>query len=224
MDDASYASVFEPVVSKVMATFQPGAVVLCCGADSLSGDRVGCWNLSIKGHAACLEHMQTYNVPLLVLGGGGYTIRNVSRCWAYETARLLGKDIADDMPWHEYMDYYCPEYKLHIPVSNMQNENSRASLEKKTQKILQQLSQLEFAPNVQMQTGQPGTRRTPDALFAGDDSDADEADEDVRAPRKKASHLAEFFDTDGEAHDRMDTDKLTVKDFEEPPSDDDEGL
>ena len=56
MDDASYSSIFKPVVTKVMATFQPGAVVLCCGADSLSGDRVGCWNLSIRGHAACLEH------------------------------------------------------------------------------------------------------------------------------------------------------------------------
>ena len=72
-----------------MAHFQPGAVVLCCGADSLSGDRVGCWNLSIRGHAQCLEYMKSFNVPLLVLGGGGYTIRNVSRCWAFETARLL---------------------------------------------------------------------------------------------------------------------------------------
>ena len=33
--------------------------------------------------------MKSFNLPLLVLGGGGYTIRNVSRCWAFETARLL---------------------------------------------------------------------------------------------------------------------------------------
>ena len=82
MDDQAYQFIFKPVVDKVMESFRPGTVVLCCGADSLSGDRVGCWNLSIKGHAACLEHMKTFNVPLLVLGGGGYTIRNVSRCWA----------------------------------------------------------------------------------------------------------------------------------------------
>ena len=136
MDDASYMSVFKPVVSKVMASFQPESVVLCCGADSLSGDRVGCWNLSVKGHAACLEHMKTYNVPLLVLGGGGYTIRNVSRCWAYETALLTGQEVSDDMPWHEYMGYYAPEYKLHPPVSNMENHNSRESLETKTQDLL----------------------------------------------------------------------------------------
>ena len=49
-----------------------------------------------------------------------------------------------------------------------------------------------------MQTGQPGTRRNPDALFSGDGSDSDECDADVRLPRGKRCHLAEFFDKDGE--------------------------
>jgi histone deacetylase 1/2 len=34
-------------------------------------------------------------VPLLCLGGGGYTMRNVSRCWCYETGRLIGIDLDD---------------------------------------------------------------------------------------------------------------------------------
>jgi len=197
-------------------------VVLCCGADSLSGDRVGCWNLSIKGHAACLEHMKTFNVPLLVLGGGGYTIRNVARCWAYETAKLLDQHISDNVPWHEYMEYYAPDYKLHVPVSNMENDNSREALEKQTAKMFEALSALEHAPSVQIQTGNPGTRRNPDGLTTFDDSD-DETDMDTRPARGKRCHLAEYFDDDGEGHDRLDTDKLGLKDFEEPPSDD-EGL
>jgi histone deacetylase 1/2 len=32
-----------------MEIYQPEAVVLQCGADSLSGDRLGCFNLSSKG-------------------------------------------------------------------------------------------------------------------------------------------------------------------------------
>lgn len=36
-------------MSKVMETYQPSAVVLQCGADSLSGDRLGCFNLTLKG-------------------------------------------------------------------------------------------------------------------------------------------------------------------------------
>lgn len=32
-----------------METFQPSAVVLQCGADSLTGDRLGCFNLTVRG-------------------------------------------------------------------------------------------------------------------------------------------------------------------------------
>lgn len=33
---------------QVMELYQPGAIVMCCGADSLSGDKLGCFNLSIQ--------------------------------------------------------------------------------------------------------------------------------------------------------------------------------
>ena len=39
--------------AQVMEMYQPGAIVMCCGADSLSGDRLGCFNLSMEGHANC---------------------------------------------------------------------------------------------------------------------------------------------------------------------------
>ena len=32
-----------------MERYQPEAIVLQCGADSLSGDRLGCFNLSLTG-------------------------------------------------------------------------------------------------------------------------------------------------------------------------------
>ena len=82
------------VIEKVMQTYRPGAVVLQCGADSLAGDRLGSFNLSLKGHADCVAFVKKFNVPTLVLGGGGYTMRNVARCWAYETAVLLDAEIA----------------------------------------------------------------------------------------------------------------------------------
>ena len=40
--DQSYESIFKPVISKVMEVYRPSAVVLQCGADSLTGDRLGC--------------------------------------------------------------------------------------------------------------------------------------------------------------------------------------
>lgn len=60
------------------------------GADSLNGDKLGVFNLSIKGHASCLEYVKHFGLPMLVLGGGGYKISNVARCWAFETGTVLG--------------------------------------------------------------------------------------------------------------------------------------
>ena len=48
LDDQSFRSIYEPIVDAVMAKYNPGAVVMCCGADSITGDRLGCWNLTIK--------------------------------------------------------------------------------------------------------------------------------------------------------------------------------
>ena len=30
---------------------------------------------------------------MIVLGGGGYNVKNVARCWAYETGICLGKQL-----------------------------------------------------------------------------------------------------------------------------------
>jgi len=85
--------VFQPIISQVMEWYRPGAIVLQCGADSLAGDKLGCFNLSMEGHASCVEFVLKFGVPVLVLGGGGYTMRNVARAWAYETGLLVGQRV-----------------------------------------------------------------------------------------------------------------------------------
>lgn len=47
-------------MSKVMEMYQPSAIVLQCGADSLSGDRLGCFNLTLKGMNG-QEHIHNRN-------------------------------------------------------------------------------------------------------------------------------------------------------------------
>ena len=101
--DSTYKSVFEPVIGAVMEWYRPDAVVLQCGADSLSGDRLGCFNLSMKGHANCVGYVKSFNLPTLVLGGGGYTMRNVARAWTYETGILVGREVGPQLP---YSDFY----------------------------------------------------------------------------------------------------------------------
>ena len=47
----------------------------------------------------CVKFVQGFNVPTLVLGGGGYTVRNVARCWTHETSLLLDADISNELPY-----------------------------------------------------------------------------------------------------------------------------
>jgi len=140
IDDEAYSSIFQPVIDGIMANFDPGAVVVQCGADSISGDRLGCFNLSVKGHGACVEYMKKFGKPLLVLGGGGYTLRNVARAWTYETSLMIGKgEVINEIPKNEYLEYFCPEYKIHMPTSNMENTNTKEYLAKTRDTILDNL-------------------------------------------------------------------------------------
>ncbi|GMI59208.1 hypothetical protein ScalyP_jg8355 [Parmales sp. scaly parma] len=161
MDDNSFKKIFRPIIGKVMDVFAPSAIVLQCGADSLSGDRLGCFNLSLKGHADCVEYVKSFNVPLLVLGGGGYTLRNVPRCWTYETSVLLDTEVKNSLPYNDYFEYYGPDYRLHMPVSNMENLNSQDYLERTKIQLLEILSNIEPVPSVQIETGQTGTNISP---------------------------------------------------------------
>ncbi|KAL8435967.1 hypothetical protein ACSSS7_002108 [Eimeria intestinalis] len=73
-----------------MEAYRPEAVVLQCGADSVAGDRLGCFNLSINGHSEAVRYFCKAGVPAIFLGGGGYTLGNVPRCWAKETGDIMG--------------------------------------------------------------------------------------------------------------------------------------
>lgn len=62
------------------------------------------------GHAKCVEYMKSFNLPLLMLGGGGYTIRNVARCWTYETAVALDASIPNgEACWKPRFYLYYPK-------------------------------------------------------------------------------------------------------------------
>ena len=185
IDDESYAQIFQPVIQHVMDWYRPSAIVLQCGSDSLAGDKLGCFNLSMKGHAECVRFVKSFSLPTLVLGGGGYTMRNVARTWAYETAILVNQNIGPDLPYNDYFDYFGPDYKLDVPANNMENLNSKEYLEKMKVQVLQNIERSGGAPSVQMQ----------DVPRDMPSEDEDEEDDDEGA--RKAAEAA--GDDDGEA-------------------------
>ena len=162
--DENYKSIFQPVIKRIIDWYQPGAIVLQCGSDSLSGDRLGSFNLSMRGHAACVQFVKSFNLPLLLLGGGGYTVKSVSRTWAYETGIAagvhlqggkslkwwLGRRLTSDIPNNEYYEYYGPDYELDVRSSNMTDHNTRGYLDKLREGVFEVLRDQTAAPSVQI--------------------------------------------------------------------------
>jgi len=172
--DRTYKSVFEPVIGAVMEYYKPEAVVLQCGGDSLSGDRLGCFNLSMRGHANCVRFVKSFNLPTLVLGGGGYTMRNVARTWAFETGQLIGMEMSPTLPYNDYYEYFAPDYELDVKPSNMDNANSSEYLEKIKNSVIENLRRT-AAPSQQMM-------EVPrDPLMNGIDDEAEDEADDMDA-------------------------------------------
>jgi histone deacetylase 1/2 len=153
MTDDAYFSIFKPIIRQLMDWFRPSAVLLQCGADSLVGDRLGFFNLSTYGHGECVRFVKECCAgrPLLVCGGGGYTKTSVARCWAYETAVLLDKEISDDLPETDYSNFFRPTYKLHLQPEKMRNMNKPQYLENVKMHVFENIRHLPMSPSVQMQ-------------------------------------------------------------------------
>ncbi|KIK98511.1 hypothetical protein PAXRUDRAFT_801234 [Paxillus rubicundulus Ve08.2h10] len=150
ISDENYKSVFEPIIRQVMESYDPSAIVLQCGTDSLSGDKLGCLNLSMRGHANCVRFVKSFNKPLLLLGGGGYTMRNVSRAWAYETGLAAGVELGPEIPVNEYYEYFGPDYELDVKSSNTEDMNTPEYLDRVKNIVMDNLRRLGGPPGVQM--------------------------------------------------------------------------
>ncbi|KAF7789233.1 hypothetical protein EIP86_000174 [Pleurotus ostreatoroseus] len=193
MSDENYKSVFEPVIRQVMETYDPGAVVLQCGTDSLSGDKLGCFNLSMRGHANCVKFVKSFNKPLLMVGGGGYTMRNVSRCWAFETGLAAGVELGSEIPVNEYYEYFGPDYQLDVRSSNMEDMNSRGYLDHVPRlPIDEQMDDLNededlISPDVRRPQRLLDSRRQADGELSDSDDEGEDDRRDITSHREADS-------------------------------------
>jgi histone deacetylase 1/2 len=81
----------------------------------------------MHGHAHCVQFLRDKNIPLILLGGGGYTVKNVGKLWAYETTCALGieNEIDPQLPWNDYFEWFGPRYRLEVLANNMEDLNLR---------------------------------------------------------------------------------------------------
>ncbi|CAI6334922.1 unnamed protein product [Periconia digitata] len=199
--DETYKNIFEPVIEAVMTYYGPEAIVLQCGGDSLSGDRLGCFNLSMEGHANCVTYVKSFGVPVIVLGGGGYTMRNVARTWAFETGRLVNADMTRQLPFNDYYEYFAPDYELDVRPSNMENLNSVDYLHKIKSAVIENIRRT-GKPSVEAFTTIPAQVPLARGMESDDEDEMDDEDADqnpdVRVTQRQRDQQVE---ADGELYD-----------------------
>lgn len=97
-NDSELDFLIEQAVIPLAEQFNPGALVITCGADPLEGDPLSRLSLSNSGLWLAVEKLTKLTRRTVVLGGGGYNPWTVVRCWSGLWGKLSGKEFPPVLP------------------------------------------------------------------------------------------------------------------------------
>ena len=97
-NDTEMQAVLDRMILPRLAAFRPQAVVLQCGADSLTEDPLSRLCLSNRAYLGVVAALRDVAPRFLVLGGGGYNPWSVGRLWTAIWGLLSGQDLPDMLP------------------------------------------------------------------------------------------------------------------------------
>jgi len=80
--DQAYMKAFEAIALPLITAYNPDVIVFELGADGLAGDPLAHLCLTNNTYAEIIDHLLTFDRPILATGGGGYNINNTVRAWA----------------------------------------------------------------------------------------------------------------------------------------------
>ena len=97
-DDHVFLKGFDALVPPLVETFRPDAVVSQLGADALLTDPLASLHLTTDGYSKVFSYLAREAPAWVALGGGGYNVTNVARCWTLAWAVMNGIDLPDEIP------------------------------------------------------------------------------------------------------------------------------
>ncbi|XP_063705171.1 histone deacetylase 8-like [Culicoides brevitarsis] len=132
---SQYIDYFCDIFDAVTESYQPEVFVVQCGADILAGDPLGSANLQISDMMTCVERILSKNGPKIFLGGGGYDPISASKYWTSLTGLILGRELNEDVPDHEFFLKYGPCYTLNLDRKQLKDFNDKEELMENMKKI-----------------------------------------------------------------------------------------
>ncbi|MEC9310097.1 MAG: acetoin utilization protein AcuC [Chloroflexota bacterium] len=107
--DELYVWVFKQVAIPMINAFQPDVLVAQLGVDSYYTDPLTHLNITSTGYAEVVQNIMDTNIPCLALGGGGYDVMAVARCWSLAYSVMSDIDLSDTIP-----SDFASKYGVHI--------------------------------------------------------------------------------------------------------------
>lgn len=123
------APLLSRVLKEVYAAFNPDAVVMQLGADTIAGDPMCSFNMTPEGVGKCLKYVLQWQLATLVLGGGEcillfsekcvcppVTLPRVPACpWAQDWqgfSRVTARQYQEDALWHSTLSSHLKSFIL----------------------------------------------------------------------------------------------------------------
>ena len=104
--NAAYAHVIENAVAPLIRAFNPDVLVTQQGIDTHIDDPLTHLRLTSEGHTSAVAKLGSLSPgKWLAMGGGGYDLSAVARCWAMDYAVMAGAELPDDIP-QSYQENY----------------------------------------------------------------------------------------------------------------------
>jgi acetoin utilization protein AcuC len=95
--DEVYMKAFEAIALPLIGAYNPDVIVFELGADALAGDPLAHLCLTNNVYAEVIEHLLSFDKPIVATGGGGYNVNNTVRAWALAWSILTGTGSGSDM-------------------------------------------------------------------------------------------------------------------------------
>ena len=127
-EDEPYLWAFREVVPPLIRAFAPDVLVTQLGIDSYHSDPITHLQLTSRGYVDIIREFAALGLPWLALGGGGYDIGAVARCWTLAYGVMLGTEWPDRIPEAVAGQYQSPNLRdtvaLEVP-DNVRQEVRR---------------------------------------------------------------------------------------------------
>ena len=97
-EDEIYLQAFQEVVPPLLAAFAPDILVTQLGIDSYHTDPLTHLQVTSRGFVEAVRFFSRLGLPWLALGGGGYDLGAVARCWSLAYGVMVDAEWPDAIP------------------------------------------------------------------------------------------------------------------------------